>query len=132
MKKTKKEIRAIVYLSVEGDMRKIPYKEEKQLRYIREYAKAHTIKIVKIVHRDVRGISLMNSQFKEIVNDIALGQADVILVSKTGCIAQSVPEAYQKAAMVAQAGGKLVTVKEGVLYMPVKIAVLGGKYKWID
>ena len=123
MKKTNKEIRAIVYLSVEGDMRKIPYKEEKQLRYIREYAKAHRIKIVKVVHRDVRGISLMNRQLKEIVNDIALGQADVILVSKVGCIAKSIPEAYQKAAMVAQAGGKLVTVKEGVLYMPVKIAV---------
>lgn len=123
MNKKKIKLRAIVYLSVVGDMRKIPYKEEKQLKYIREYAKANHIKIVKVVHRDVRGDKLMNEQFKSVINDIALGLADVVLVSKTGSIAQSMIEAYQKAGMVAQAGGKLMTVKEGILNMPVKIAV---------
>lgn len=123
MNKKNIKLRAIVYLSVEGDMRKIPYKEEKQLKYISEYAKAHQIKIVKVVNRDIRGDIVMNEQFKRIVNDVELGKADVILLSKVGAIAQSVLDAYQKAGMVAQAGGKLMTVKEGILHMPVKIAV---------
>ena len=52
MRRKRKEtpLRAIVYLSVKGKENNIDNKEEKQLNYITEYANAHNIKIVKIMH----------------------------------------------------------------------------------
>ena len=41
-----KPLRAVVYLSAKGNEITIEQKEKNQLKYIREYAKAHNIKIV--------------------------------------------------------------------------------------
>lgn len=51
MKKKGKRLRCFVYLSTQAEERTVEEKEKKQLRYIREYAKAHNIEIVKIYRR---------------------------------------------------------------------------------
>jgi DNA invertase Pin-like site-specific DNA recombinase len=119
--KKKKYMKVIVYLSVEGDVKKIPWKEEKQLHYIKEYAKAHNIEIVQVVHRDIRGAMLLNNQYGEMIEMVKEGMAEGILIAKSACIATNIMDVYKKAAMAAQAGGKLITVKEGILNMPVKM-----------
>lgn len=47
-KKREKTINCFVYLSTEGDINGAEVREIKQLRYIREYAKAHNIIIKKV------------------------------------------------------------------------------------
>ena len=49
-KKREKTINCFVYLSTEGDINGAEVREIKQLRYIREYAKAHNIIIKKVFH----------------------------------------------------------------------------------
>ena len=52
-KRREKPIDVIAYLSTDGNMYSAPGKEKKQLRYIREYAKAHKINIVRTMNRDI-------------------------------------------------------------------------------
>lgn len=54
-RKAKKNIRCIVYLATVADENTVDRKEQKQLRYIREYAKAHQLQIVKVFHRSILG-----------------------------------------------------------------------------
>lgn len=41
----------IAYLSVEADLNVVDRLEDKQLKYIKEYAKAHNIKVVGVMRR---------------------------------------------------------------------------------
>ena len=113
------EIRCIVYLSTEGDMNFTEQRENKQLRYISEYAKAHNIKIVKKMHRDVLGQNDVNKHFNQMVEMIRKGNADGIIVANMMCISKDVPDAYFKVGMVHNAGGVMVTVDEGRLSMKI-------------
>ena len=60
-----KPLRAVVYLSAKGNEITIEQKEKNQLKYIREYAKAHNIKIVKIMHRSILGNYVVNTHFQK-------------------------------------------------------------------
>ena len=53
-KKREKTINCFVYLSTEGDINGAEVREIKQLRYIREYAKAHNIIIKKVLISSVK------------------------------------------------------------------------------
>ena len=59
MSKRKKSINVIAYLSVANATDKnVDWKEEKQLSYISEYAKAHNLRIIKIMHKNIMGCSV--------------------------------------------------------------------------
>lgn len=75
-KKIEKTISCYVCLSTNGDLRTAEYKEKKQLRYIMDYAKAHNIKISKIMHRGVLGVYPANKQFDMIVKSISEKEVD--------------------------------------------------------
>ena len=50
-KKIEPRYECIAYLSVEADLNVVDRLENKQLKYIKEYAKAHNIKVVGVMRR---------------------------------------------------------------------------------
>ena len=106
-RKAKKNIRCIVYLATVADENTVDRKEQKQLRYIREYAKAHQLQIVKVFHRSILGQMDMNRHYQNIVRRIQSGEAEAILLANMGMISQSLPDAYCKV-------GQMLDEKSGV------------------
>lgn len=85
MSKRKKSINVIAYLSVANATDKnVDWKEEKQLSYISEYAKAHNLRIIKIMHKNIMGCSVVNTHFNKMVREIQNEKADGILVCNIG------------------------------------------------
>ena len=123
MRRKRKEtpLRAIVYLSVKGKENNIDNKEEKQLNYITEYANAHNIKIVKIMHRSILSDMVVNKHFSKMVSMVSRKKADVILLSKVAGISKDIEDAYKKIGSVIQAGGCIITVDEGELKLPIRM-----------
>lgn len=125
-KDKEQHISCIVYLSSDGDMRFAEQREMRQLRYIKEYAKAHNIDIAMVLHRDVMGQVVINHHFEGMVSMIRQGVADGILVANMSAISSSIPDAFAKVGKVYAVGGQMVTVDEGRLGMNViKEAVYG-------
>ena len=117
MGKKNRTIKVIAYLSVVNSTEKnVEWKEDKQLRYIREYAKAHCIRIVKILRKNVR-----DAQFRKMIGAIECGMVDGIIVCKMALISDTVVDAYKKVGDVVQAGGHMITVDEGELNLPLKM-----------
>lgn len=116
-KKRESRLRCIAYLSVDGDERIIEKKEEKQLRYIKEYAKAHNIEIVKVAHRSILSQYEVNRHFNALVAKIKAGEIDGIITSHMLAVSDGVADAYLKVGKVREAGGQMVTVDEGKLDM---------------
>ena len=90
-------------------------KETKQLRYIKEYATAHDLELVKIIRRGCLSEFEANSQYKRIINDISDGKADAILVANTACITPNKMDAYFKIAVADCYGCRFISVDEGEL-----------------
>ncbi len=118
-----KPLRAVVYLSAKGNEITIEQKEKNQLKYIREYAKAHNIKIVKIMHRSILGNYVVNTHFQKMVEMIGKKEVEIILVSKISGIATDLEDAYRKIGKAIQSGGYIVTVDEGEMKLPIQMAI---------
>lgn len=122
MGKKNRTIKVIAYLSVVNATEKnVEWKEDKQLKYIREYAKAHCIRIVKILRRNILGKNVRDSQFRKMIGAIECGMVDGIIVCKMSLISDTVVDAYKKVGDVVQAGGHMITVDEGELNLPLKM-----------
>lgn len=118
-----KTLRAVVYLSAKGNEKTVEQKEKDQLKYIREYAKAHNIQIVKIMHRSIMGNYVVNTHFQKMVNMVGKKDVEIILVSKISGIATNLEDAYRKIGKVIQSGGCIVTVDEGEMKLPIQMAI---------
>lgn len=118
-KNKEQAISCIVYLSTDGDLYSVEQREKRQLRYIKEYAKAHNIDIVMVLHRDVMGQAVINHHFNGMITMIQQGVADGILVANMGTIATDIPDAFAKVGKVYAVGGQMVSVDEGRLTMNV-------------
>lgn len=130
MKKKKSKIverglNCVVYLSTAGDLYGAEKREEKQLRYIRDYANSHNINISKKIHRDVMGQKVVNEHWDKMVGMIRRGVVDGIIVTNMEAVSSSIPDAFYKIGMVYEAGGVVVTVDEGRLSMPIRKLVDG-------
>ena len=123
-RKAKKNIRCIVYLATVADEDTVDRKEQKQLRYIREYAKAHQLQIVKVFHRSILGQMDTNRHYQNIVKRLQTEEAEAILLANMGMISQSLPDAYGKVGQMLEAGGRVITVDEGELKL--NLAPIGG------
>ena len=110
----------IAYLSTTGSLWDTERKEQRQERYIREYAKAHNIDIVGIVHRNGLGQGDVNEQFNRIVHLIRQKRVEGVIVANMMAISTDIPDAYYKIGKVRAAGGTIITVDEGELGMNVK------------
>lgn len=116
MKKEKK-ITCIAYLSTTAESKEVLQREKQQFKYIAEYARAHNVVIVKVMHKDQLGQEAINRHFDYMVNMIKKGQVDGIIVSNMLAIAVDEADAYYKVGKVKAAGGVMVTVDEGRLGM---------------
>ena len=123
-RKANKNIRFIGYLATVADEDTVDRKEQKQLRYIREYAKAHQLQIVKVFHRSILGQMDTNRHYQNIVKRIQSEEAEAILLANMGMISQSLPDAYGKVGQMLEAGGRVITVDEGELKL--NLAPIGG------
>ena len=119
-KQSDKELRCIVYLSVNAGMQDVEYKEDKQLRYISDYAKAHNLIIQKIIRRSILGQAEVNKHFRYMIQLIHQGKVDAIVVGNIMAVAANVVDAYAKVGSVVEAGGAMITVDEGGLDLKIK------------
>ena len=119
-KKKEPSVEVVAYLSTTGPLWETERREQKQERYIREYAKAHNIDIVGIVRRNGLGQSDVNVQFEKITHLIRQKRVEGVIVINMMAISIDISDAYYKVGKVKAAGGVIVTVDEGILGMDVK------------
>lgn len=115
-RKKEKRINVVAYLSTDGNMYSAPGKEKRQLRYIKEYANAHNIHIVKIMNRDIANNRDVIKNFKTIASLVAADNGvDGVIVAKTAAVSVSTADAYYKIGLIVEAGGIFISVDEGRL-----------------
>lgn len=119
--KRQNTLRCIVYLSVDGEMEAIAGKERRQLKYIREYARANRIEIAGILHRGGLGQFEVNSQINAIIAQIKAKKYDGILIANMDAVSIGISDAYTKVGKIIETGGRIITVDEGELKLPLKI-----------
>lgn len=107
----------IAYLCATGEMHQIQRREDKQERYIREYARAHNIEIVKVLRKDVLGMSLVREHFEMMAHFIRKGRADGVIVSNMEEVSTSLSDAYKKIGVIREAGGEIISVDQRNLAM---------------
>lgn len=76
-----KKVKCIVYISTAGDMQYVNQREQRQMRYISEYANGNNIEVVKVMRRNVLGQLDVNKHFDRMVQMIGEGFADGILIA---------------------------------------------------
>lgn len=119
MRRKRKTIECIEYLSVEAPLKRVEYLEDKQSRYIREYARNKEYLIVGTVRRHGFSQRDADRQWDEIVDKIRRKKADGVILANMAAVSANLPDAYKKIGQVIDAGGIIVTVDEGRLAMNV-------------
>ena len=124
-KKEKPNLMCIAYLSTEGDLRGTEARENRQLRYLRDYAKANNVDICLVARRNGMGQATVNEHWKTMTKLISQRKADGILIANTEAVSSSVADSFLKVGQVHEAGGIVVTVDEGRLTMPIRRMIDG-------
>ncbi len=119
-KKEQLKIKCVAYLSTKGDLYSTEKSENRQLRYLHDYARAHGIDMCRIIRRNGMGQAMVNEHWKFMAEMIRKGTVDGILIVNTEAVSVSVPDAFYKVGQIYEAGGLVVTADEGRLWMPVK------------
>ena len=115
-KKTKNvPVKCIVYISTVGDIQHVNQREQRQMKYISEYAKGNNIEVVKVMHRNVLGQLDVNRHFDRIVQMISEGFADGILIANMRFISKDIDDACRKIAKVSHVGAAIYSVDDGKL-----------------
>ena len=116
-RRKKKTIECIEYLSVEAPLEKVTMLENKQSRYIREYVANKEYRIVGTMRRNGFSRRDVNRQWEEIVTKIRKKQLHGVVVANMAAISEDLPDAYKKVGQIVEAGGVIVTVDEGRLFI---------------
>ena len=116
-KRKKKTIECIEYLSVEAPLEKVTMLENKQSRYIREYVANKEYRIVGTMRRNGFSQRDVNRQWEDIVTKIRKKQLHGVVVANMAEISEDLPDAYKKVGQIVEAGGVIVTVDEGRLFI---------------
>lgn len=115
----RKTIECIEYLSVEAPLDKVDFLEDKQSKYIREYAKNKEYMIVGTERRHGFSQGDVNRQWAKIVSLIRRGKVQGVIVANMAAVASSRPDAFYKIGQIVDAGGIIVSVDEGLLSMSI-------------
>ena len=112
-------IRCIIFLSSDevDNFDMAARKEDKQLRYISEYTKAHNLEPMRIVRRGCFEGHVKNSLFHRIIAYMEQGKAEALLVANMYAISNGVADAYFRVGMVKEKEFRVITVDEGELGM---------------
>ena len=116
-RRKKKTIECIEYLSVQGALEKVTMLEDKQSRYIREYVANKEYRIVGTMRRHGFSQRDVNRQWEVIVTKIRKKQLHGVVVANMAAISEDLPDAYKKVGQIVEAGGVIVTVDEGRLFI---------------
>lgn len=121
-KRQQEEIRCIVFLSSdENDSFDLAEKkEDKQYRYIEEYADAHGLIPMKIVRRSCMGAMVTNQIFMRCISLMKAGKAEALLVANMKYITNSERDIYNKVGIVRENGFRVFTVDDGELKLELK------------
>ena len=125
MSRKQKELRVdcLAYLSTEGDPEKAEIFENRQARYIHEYARAHNVNVVGIIRRNALGMSAVNRQFRQMAEMITHKKVDGVIAANMALVSKDMEDGDRKVGMICAAGGVMITVDEGRLGMNIKEAV---------
>ena len=120
-------VKCIVYISTVGDIQHVNQREQRQMKYISEYAKGNNIEVVKVMHRNVLGQLDVNRHFERIVQMISEGFADGILIANMQFVSKDIDDACRKIAKVSNVGGAIYSVDDGRLAFRFKEVCRGNK-----
>lgn len=81
-------------MSITGPLWETEKREQKQERYIREYAKAHNIEVVGVIRRNGLGQGDVNEQFNKIAQLIRQKRVEGVIVANMMAISLDIPDAY--------------------------------------
>ena len=118
-KKKEPRYECIAYLSVEAELDKVDRLEDKQLKYIKEYAKAHNILIVGVMRRHGFSMNDVFKNFRQIAHLIGKKRVEGVIVAGMQYVSSDLEDAYYKIGMIKAAGGQFITVDEGNLGMDI-------------
>ena len=119
-KRIKKYIPCAVYLSVEADDHNRDYKEEKQLRYIKDFCNSKGLDIVKVYSSGGIGYVDMKRHLMGMAKKISQGEFQAVVVANMKCIASNEVDAYSKVGIITASGGMMYSVDEGLLGLNMK------------
>ena len=115
MRRKKKTIECIEYLSVDAPLDKVDRLEDKQSKYIHEYVKKKEYMIVGTERRHGFSQNDIDRQWQQIVNKIRKKQVDGVIVANMRAVTDNFVDAAKKIAQVQSAGGIVITVDDGQL-----------------
>jgi hypothetical protein len=120
MRRKRKTIECIEYLSVEAPLEKVDYLEDKQSKYIREYVRNKEYLVVGTERRHGFSRRDVDRQWMQIVNKVRKKQVDRVIVANMRAVTDSMVDAFIKVAQIQEAGGIVVTVDDGRLEMNIR------------
>lgn len=120
MRRKRKTIECIEYLSVEAPLEKVDYLEDKQSKYIREYVRNKEYLVVGTERRHGFSRRDVDRQWMQIVNKVRKKQVDGVIVANMRAVTDSMVDAFIKVAQIQEAGGIVITVDDGRLEMNIR------------
>ena len=116
-KVSKYPVRCVVLLSVESQegFDYVEKKENKQLRYIKEYAKANNLILMKILRKGILGESGKRTLLGNALKLLEKGTAEAILVANMESISYGFVDAYMRVGILKEHGFRVFSVDEGEL-----------------
>ena len=120
MRRKIKKLDCIEYLSVQAPLDKVDMLEDKQSRYIHDFAKKSEFHIVGKIRRNGFSQRDVDRQWMQIVNMIRKKQISGVVVANMAAVSSSLADAYYKVGLIIEAGGVVATVDEGRLDMHIK------------
>ena len=120
MRKKIRKMDCIEYLSVQAPLEKVNMLDDKQSRYIHDFAKRSEFHIVGKIRRNGFSQRDVDRQWMQIVNMIRKKQISGVVVANMAAVSSSLADAYYKVGLIIEAGGVVATVDEGRLDMHIK------------
>ena len=120
MRKKIRKMDCIEYRGVQAPLEKVNMLEDKQSRYIHDFAKRSEFHIVGKIRRNGFSQRDVDRQWMQIVNMIRKKQISGVVVANMAAVSSSLADAYYKVGLIIEAGGVVATVDEGRLDMHIK------------
>ena len=109
-------IPCIVFLATDEESFELAEKkEDRQLRYINQYADAHGLIPMKIVRKSCFAPYGVNQMYSRCIDWKQQGKAEAILVANMEYLALDEEDAYRKVGQVRKAGFRIFSVDDGEL-----------------
>lgn len=105
-------VECIAFLAVHCPLQQVEWREKKQEKVIREYAKAHNIKIVGIARTHGFGQRDVNATFERILSLLYKDKVQGVIVTGMDVLSDDLVYQYMCVGEVHKAGGLIYSVKD--------------------